>query len=136
MYHNLLHMKPSDDLIALIERASAAAGSDYKLAQLIGQGRQRISNWRHGEVTCPVEDQALMASVAGLDPAEFLVRAVVLKHQGTPKGDRLMKVLGKSSIAIGAVIGSAGAAAHAIGSMTSIATAAKLLAKITQCALC
>ena len=115
-------MPKADELILLIDKASAVAGSDYKLAASLGVGRQTVSNWRHGQKPCPVEDQALLASIAGLDPAEFLVRAVVLKHQGTAKGDRLMKVLGKSSIAIGGVLSSVGASAHQIFSMVPTAT--------------
>lgn len=110
-------MSQTDDQISLLDRAKAIAGSDYKVAQVLGVPRQTISNWRHGVKPIPPEDQALMASMAGLDPAEFLVRAVVLKHQGTAKGDRLMKVLGKSSLAIGAVLSSVGASAHQIFSM-------------------
>ena len=129
-------MEHLQHLNELMDRAKSIAGSDYALAKQLGVSRMKISNWRHGHAPCPVEDQALIASVAGLDPAEFLVRAVVLKHQGTAKGDRLMKVLGKSSLAIGAVLGSAGAAAHQIFSMAPIATAADALVKTIQCVLC
>lgn len=129
-------MEHLQQLNELMDKAKSIAGSDYALAKQLGVSRMKVSNWRHGHQPCPVEDQALIAALAGLDPAEFLVRAVVLKHQGTAKGDRLMKVLGKSSIAIGAVLGSVGAVAHQISSMAPIATAAELLIKITQCALC
>ncbi len=103
-------MQTNDELILLMDRAASIAGSDYKLAQLLGTGRQSISNWRHGVVPCPVEVQALMADIAGLDPVAELARAVVRKHQGTPKGDRLMRALGKASRLTGAVAGSVGAA--------------------------
>jgi hypothetical protein len=80
--------------------------------------RQSISNWRHGVAPCPVEIQALMAHIAGLDPVAELARAVVRKHEGTSKGDMLMKALGKASRLTGAVAGFVGAVALAIFSMT------------------
>lgn len=107
-------MEHLQQLNELIDRAKAIAGSDYALSKSIGVSRQRISNWRHGHVPCPVEDQALIAAAAGLDPTEFLVRAVVQKHEGTEKGDRLMRVLGKSSLAIGVALAGVGAHAQAI----------------------
>lgn len=56
----------------------------------------------------------LLAGVAGLDATPILARAIVEKHEGTAKGDRLMKVLGKALLATGGAIGSAGASASAI----------------------
>lgn len=106
-----------DSLNILIDKASAIAGSDYKLAQSLGVGRQVVSNWRHGRKTATPEDQVLLAGIAGLDVTPILARAIVEKHEGTAKGDRLMKVLGKALLATGGAIGSAGAAAHQIGSM-------------------
>lgn len=103
-----------DSLNILIDKASAIAGSDYKLAQTLGVGRQVISNWRHGRKTATPEDQVLLAGVAGLDATPILARAIVEKHEGTAKGDRLMKVLGKALLATGGAIGSAGASASAI----------------------
>jgi hypothetical protein len=107
-------MRSDDELIILMDRAASIAGSDYKLAQMLGTGRQSVSNWRHGVVPCPVEVQALMAHIAGLDPVAELARAVVRKHEGTAKGDLLMKALGKASLATGAVLATAGANAQAI----------------------
>jgi hypothetical protein len=89
-------------LIALIEKAAAIAGSEYKLAQLLGVGRQVVSDWKHGRRTCTPEDWALLAYVAGLDPEEALIRAVVAKHADTPKGERLVTALGKGSRVTGA----------------------------------
>lgn len=109
-------MKPDANLIFLIDAAQKIAGSDYKVAKLIGTTPQRISDWRHGRKPCPPEDQALMASVAGFDPQTTALRAMVEKHEGTAKGDRLMRVLGKALPAIGAALGSAGASAASIGS--------------------
>lgn len=103
----------------LIDRASSVAGSDNKLAQTIGTTRQSVSNWRHGHKPVPVEDVALMASIAGLEADKWALRALVMRHEGTEKGDRLLKALGKGLLATGAVIASSGASAAAIFSATS-----------------
>jgi len=123
-------MKHLEDLNILIDKAASIAGSDYKLAQKLGVPRQRISNWRHGAATCTPADQALVAHVAGLDPVQVLARATVEAYEGKPKGDALMKALGKALLATGAAIGSAGAAAHQISSKTSEAWA-----RFIQCIL-
>lgn len=103
----------------LIDRAATVAGSDYKLAQMIGVARQHVSNWRHGHKPVPVEDVALMASIAGLEADKWALRALVMRHEGTEKGDRLLKALGKGLLATGAVLASSGASATAIFSATS-----------------
>lgn len=107
-------MQVVPDLITLIDHGKSIAGSDYKLAKLIGVTPQAISNWRHGEKPCPPGDVALIAAVAGLNPQEWLARATLWKYEGTDKGDRLMKVLGKASLATIGVIASSGASAAAI----------------------
>ncbi|BEP55064.1 hypothetical protein GmRootV118_23080 [Variovorax sp. V118] len=117
-------MQSANDLILLMDKASAIAGSDYKLAQMLGTGRASVSNWRNGVVPCPVEIQALMAHIAGLDPVAELARAVVRKHEGSKKGDLLMKALGKASRLTGAVAGFVGAVALAISSLVPTRTEA------------
>lgn len=107
-------MPKPDYLDQLINRASAAAGSDYKLAKALETTRQSISDWRHGRKTCPVADQTLMASIAGLDAQAWADRAIVQQYEGTSKGDKLYMALGKALLATGAVIGSSGANAQAI----------------------
>lgn len=107
-------MQPHALLIELMDRARSIAGSDYKLAKQIGVTPQTLSNWRHGEKPCPAADVALIAEVAGLDPQEWLSRATLWKYQGTAKGDKLHKALGKTSAAITGVLVSSGAAAEVI----------------------
>lgn len=124
MYSKDKRMETTNELILLMDRASAIAGSDYKLAQMLGTGRASISNWRHGVAPCPVEIQALMAHIAGLDPVAELARAVVRKHEGTAKGDMLMRALGKASRLTGAVAGFVGAVALAISSLVPTRTEA------------
>ena len=89
-------------LIDLLDRAKSHAGSDYKVAQLLGVQRQVLSDWRNGRKTCTPEDQALLAAVAGLDPEEALIRAVITKHANTAKGERLLTALGKGLVQTGA----------------------------------
>lgn len=109
-------MTQISELNLLIDKASAIAGSDAKLAVLIGSHAQTVSNWRHGK-SCPPEMQALMAHVAGLDPVAELARATVRKFEGDKKGDLLMRALGKASRLTGAMAGFVGAVALAISSL-------------------
>lgn len=117
-------MKHLEELNLLIDKASAQAGSDSKLAKSIGVPPQHVSNWRHGHKTATPADQALMAHVAGLDPVQVLARATVAQYEGKAKGDALMKALGKASRLTGAVAGFVGAVALAISSLIPTRTEA------------
>lgn len=129
-------MKQHEELNLLIDKASAIAGGDSKLARSLGVPPQHVSNWRHGHKTCMPADQALLAHIAGLDPVQTLARATVRQYEGKAKGDALMKALGKASLATGAVLGSAGAMAHQIFSTVTGGDLVHTLVRITQCALC
>ena len=118
-------MKHLDELNFLIDAASKIAGNDSRLAAMLGVPRQHVSMWRKGAKACQPEDQALLASVAGFDPQETLIRATVQYWEGKPKGDRLMRVLGKLSRATGAALGFVGASALAIYSMSPTPANAK-----------
>ena len=121
----------------LIARASKVAGNDSALARSMGVPPSMVSMWKLGTKTCPPEDQASMAAIAGLDPVQVLVRAHLERHEGTAKGDRLMKVLGKSLLATGAAIGSAGASAHQIFLMVEgLPPVGQWMAYFIQCILC
>lgn len=98
----------------LIDKASAIAGNDAALSRMLGVSRQTISNWRHGHKPCPPADQALLAAVAGADPLAELARATLRQHEGTKKGDLLMRALGKALLATGGAVASAGAHASLI----------------------
>lgn len=115
-------MEHLDELKLLIDRASEIAGNDNKLAAAIGTSRMQIYNWKTGRKPCPPEQQALMAHIAGLDAQQTALRALVQRHEGTPLGDRLMRALGKPSLAIGAALAGAGANAHQIFSTIPGAT--------------
>lgn len=129
-------MNRAEELNLLIDKAAKIAGSDRKLALLLGEPPQRVSNWRHGHAVAQPEDWALLAHVAGLDPVSELARAIVAKHESKRKGDLLMKALGKASLATGAVLGSAGAMAHQIFSTVSSGDLVHFIVRTTQCALC
>lgn len=106
-------MQDLQQLNVLMDAAKAIAGSDYKIAALLEVTPQTVSNWRKGKKPCPAADIALLASVAGLDAQQWLVRATIEKHEGTAKGDKLIRALGKASRAIGGISASAGVAALA-----------------------
>lgn len=103
-----------DYLSQLIENTAEKAGSEYKLAKLIGVPQQNLSAWKHGRKSCPVADQVLMAEVAGLKAEEWAARAIVAQYEGTEKGDKLFRALGKTLAPIGAALASFGASARPI----------------------
>lgn len=107
-------MKADVNLLFLLDSAKAIAKSDYKVAKAIGTTPQRLSDWRAGRVPCPPEFQALLASIAGFDPQQTAIRALVERHEGTALGDNLMRVLGKPLLATGVALVSAGANAQPI----------------------
>lgn len=113
-------MSKPEYLDQLIDKASEAAGSDYKLAELLEVSRGNIGDWRKGRRSCPVADQTLMAGIAGLDAAAWHARATVAQYEGTSKGDKLYRVLGKALLATGAAIATNGANAQAIYSLTAV----------------
>ena len=107
-------MSKPEYLEELIDKASKAAGNDSQLAKMLEVSRQAVNDWRKGRKTCPVADQTLMASIAGLDAEAWHARATVAQYEGTSKGDKLYRVLGKALAATGAVIASSGVNALAI----------------------
>lgn len=128
-------MTSIQELNELIDRASAIAGSDAKLAKSIGVPPQHVSNWRNGHRPCPAADVALMAGIAGLDATAWLVRATLAKHEGTTKGDQLYKALGKALRVSGAALASSGLSALVICSVVEQAansTMYRLVKLLTQ----
>lgn len=80
-------------LNALIEKAAAIAGSEYKLAKAIGHEPRTVTDWKAGRRTCPAEDRALIAEVAGVDPLPEIAEALMERWDGKPKGERLRALL-------------------------------------------
>ena len=103
-------MKPNY-LTELIDRASAAAGSDAALARELEIGRSLVSDWRKGTKSCSPADQTLMASLAGLDADAWAARAVIEQHRGTAKGAKLEAALKKALLVTGAALLSGSAVA-------------------------
>ena len=121
----------NQDIVELIDRASKAAGSDNKLAQLIDAHQPHIGQWRQGTRSCSPADAALMAELLGLNADEWALRAVVAKHEGTPKVDKLKRAL-KALAATGAVVLSSGASAATLGAKVAAWTIEVYL----RCILC
>lgn len=107
-------------LTQLLDKTKEATGSDYATAKALEVSRHVVSNWRSGSRTCTPEDVAQLAALAGLEADKWLVRAVLAKHEGTAKGDRLMKALGKVLAVTDAAVASSGAHAHQIFSLDSL----------------
>jgi hypothetical protein len=108
-----------EEIIDLMDKAAAMAGSDYKIAKSIGVTPQVVSDWRHQRRNPQPEDIALLAGLAGLNAEQWAMRALIEKHEGTAKGDRLYKALGKALLATGATVASVGANATVISGMMS-----------------
>jgi len=126
-------MTKPDYLDQLIDQAAKTAGNDSQLAKMLEVSRQSVNDWRRGRKPCPAADQALMASIAGLPAEVWAARALVAQHEGTSKGDKLYRALGKALLATGAAIGSAGASAHLIFSPKPITDT---IAYFIRCILC
>lgn len=103
-----------EELLRLIDAAKAKLRSDRQVAIALGIPSQHVAGWRNGDRNPQPEDIALLASIAGLEADKWALRAMIEKHEGTAKGDRLLKALGKGLLATGGAIGSAGAHAMAI----------------------
>lgn len=81
-------------LNSLIEKASLIAGSEYKLAQLLGMQQPTIAAWKTGKRACSAPDRAALADVAGENPAEAALEAVLEGvNLETPKGQRAAQAL-------------------------------------------
>jgi hypothetical protein len=86
----------NEPLNKLIAEASAIAGNDHKLSKALGIAHTSVIGWKNGSRPCPPEEVASIAYVAGYDPIAWYVRATLWKFAGTPKGEKLAKVLGKA----------------------------------------
>ena len=121
----------------LLDKAAEICGSDYKAAKSMGVTPQTVSDWRYGRRNPQPEDIALIACAGGLNAEQWALRAMVAKHEGTAKGDRLMKAVGKALLATGGVIASGTASAHQIFSIVEgLPPAGQWMAYFIQCILC
>jgi hypothetical protein len=126
----------SDFSTQLLDAAKAVTGSDYKTAKALEVTSQRLSDWRKERQPVPVADVVLLAEIAGLRPEEWAARAIVERYEGTAKGDKLYRALGKSSLAIGAAVASNGANALQIFSAKGGETITEAVSYFIRCILC
>lgn len=63
-------------LIFTIEKAAAIAGSQTKLAEMLGERRPHISNWKAGTRTCTIDKRIKLAQIAGMDPTTAVLEGL------------------------------------------------------------
>lgn len=78
----------------LIEKAALVAGSEYKLAKVLGIQQGVITTWKKGTRTCSAPDRAALAEVAqgnaAVEALEALIEGIDLE---SPKGQLAAKAL-------------------------------------------
>ena len=94
-------VNPGNRLHTLIDAATAACGSAYKLSKHIGYSRNEVSGWRLDKRACPLEAQVFMAQIVGLDVDAVIHHALIEKHADTPRGEKLVSALRKGLMAAG-----------------------------------
>jgi DNA-binding transcriptional regulator YdaS (Cro superfamily) len=93
-------MSTDEQLISLIEKAGAIAGSEYKLAKLLGVPQTVLTDWKAGRRTCTPGDRARVAGFAQESALQELVRSTINSAKGL-KREQLEQLLGKQLRAIG-----------------------------------
>jgi hypothetical protein len=90
-------MSNESRLNLLIAKAGEKAGSYYKLSKIIGYTESDISSWKAKRTACPIEAQALMAEVAGLNAEEVTLYAIIERaaEKNPKRGELLARALGK-----------------------------------------
>lgn len=63
-------------LIFTIEKAAAIAGTQAKLAEMLGERQQHVSNWKAGTRTCTIDKRIKLAQIAGLDPTQAVIEGL------------------------------------------------------------
>ena len=91
------------NLITLIDKASAKCDGDAALARRMGVAQSVISDMRHRGRTVTPETAAELAAIAGEDPREAMVDAVLERSKGTRREGVLREILGKGLVT-GAVV--------------------------------
>lgn len=64
-------------LITLIDKAIEAAGSQVKLAEMMGIKQQNVSGWRTGRRVCTTKTRIELCEIAGYDLKTALLEQVV-----------------------------------------------------------
>lgn len=112
----------------LIAEASARIGSQNRLAKAIGYPVGNVNDWAHGRRPCPIQAQALMAELAGLNAEEVALYALIEGERNPQRRESLLRVLGKGSAHMSA------AASCAI--FVSVLWVSDAAAHLTRCILC
>jgi len=85
-------------LIFTIEKAAAIAGTQAKLAEMLGERQQHVSNWKAGTRTCTIEKRIKLAQIAGLDPKRAAVEGLIDQLDETDKVQQEAKAMLQSMI--------------------------------------
>lgn len=83
-------------LETLIDKAAKVCGSDNALAERIGIARPNISLMRAGKRPISPATAAELANIAGEDPREAAIDAVIESAKGTRRESVLRDILGKA----------------------------------------
>lgn len=60
-----------------IEKAAKIVGSQAKLAEIMGEQRTHISNWKAGTRTCTIDKRIKLAEIAGDDPTRAIIEGLI-----------------------------------------------------------
>ena len=116
----------------LIKMASEKSGTEYKLAQAMGYSQQHFTKWKNGTRPCPIEAQAIMAEIAGLEAMEVVAAALLERNKGKRQYKALEKAVGKVYATIrGAAVAKYGAGLSLVFSLGWIES----VVQKTQCVL-
>lgn len=85
-------------LIFTIEKAAAIAGTQAKLAEMLGERQQHVSNWKAGTRTCTIEKRIKLAQIAGLDPKRAAVEGLIDQLDETDKVQQDAKAMLQSML--------------------------------------
>lgn len=83
----------------LIDSALKMCKTEAELARRIGVYPQDISHLKHGKRVLSPELAALIADVAGMDPRQAALDAVIERDLRRPDGGRIAEILGKVAAA-------------------------------------
>lgn len=64
-------------LNSLIEQAASVAGSEYRLAKVLGMQQSTISAWKSGKRTCTAPDRAALAGIAKGNAAVEAIQGLI-----------------------------------------------------------
>jgi ribosome-binding protein aMBF1 (putative translation factor) len=80
----------------LIELAASIQGGYAQLARELGIPDSVVHHYRTGRRSCPLDIQAMLADIAGFNATNQVNEAMLAKHEGTARGERLRHALAKA----------------------------------------